>query len=112
MARKKKAAVKRAPSKACVSCNNSYHPACRDCPHCGAANPRFAAVRKDIHGGFKAAESSSTGRVNPHQLLAAFNLYNLCKQDFALARQLLEAVHRNNVHFGLTIPQDPLQVKN
>ena len=41
----KKKAARKAPERACEKCGKGYHPRKTTCPHCGAANPTYRAVR-------------------------------------------------------------------
>ena len=90
----KKKANRRAPSKSCQECNKSYHPARKECPHCGAANPakgRSAKPKKTTapKSGRKAAPS--TGVTLEHVRIAA-QLLKQCGDEQAALDAIKEAV--------------------
>lgn len=43
---KKKSTKRAAPTRKCESCGKAYHPRRKDCPKCGAANPKAGQPRK------------------------------------------------------------------
>ena len=76
----------RAPSKSCPECSKSYHPAKKECPHCGAANPAKSGAKPKKTTAPKPSRktAASTGATLEHVRIAAQLLKQCGNEQTAL----------------------------